>query len=126
MKKFLFSFLFITLLTTFLAPQLVSAGLVPCGNEGGTPCTIAHFFVLIQNVFNFIVLAIATPLAGLMIVIGGVLILLSGVNAKWYDTGKSIIKISIIALLLIWGSVLIINTLFAAIGYQYPWNFNPF
>ena len=122
MKKFLFSFVLLAVLVIFLVPQPAVGAIVPCDDN----CTIADFFKLIANVFNFIVLNIATPLAGLIIVIGGVLILLSGVNAKWYDTGKSMIKIAIIAILLIWGSVLIINTLFAALGYDGVWNKNPF
>lgn len=136
MKKFFFSFILFILLVAFLVPQPAMGALVPCGNvppanfvgpptQDQQPCTLSDFFVLIANVYNFIVFNIATPLATLMVVIGGILMLLSGINANWFNTGKNMIKWSIIAILLIWSAVLIIDTVFKAIGYTGNWQTFP-
>jgi len=123
MKNFL---LFFILLSVLLVSPLTATGqLVPCGNQNQTACTLTDFFVLIANVYSFIVWNIATPLATLMIVIGGILMLLAGINANWYNTGKTMVKMSIIAILLIWSAVLIIDTIFQAIGYTGSWNAFP-
>src|SRR3989344_345860 len=110
-KKYFFAFL---LLVLFLVPVLTFAqGLVPCGqgsptNPDGTPnpswrrCELADLFTLIINVYNFLVIYISTPLAGLGIVLGGVLILISGgpggsnpvtgiASPNMYNKGKSIV-----------------------------------
>jgi len=109
-RKILSFFILLIVLLMPLAPQLVSAAaLVPCGGTGQARCELADIFQLILNIYNFLILVIATPLAGLMIVIGGVLILLSGINANWFNTGKKILMWSFISLLLIFGSWLIIN-----------------
>ncbi len=123
--------LFSILLVFFLVPQLVMAApLVPCGNgdpnpnfvgpypNGDQPCTLAYFPVLLVNIFNFLVWSIATPLATLMIVIGAVLMLLAGINANWFTTGKHIVIWSVVAIVLIWASYLIIDTLLKVLGYN--------
>ncbi len=125
MKKIL---LFFILLVTFLAPQLAMSALVPCGNDGQNPCTLSDFFVLIRNVYDFMVWTIALPIAGLMIMIGGILILISGgpgganpitgaISPNLYSTAKNIITYSIIGVVLIFGSWLIIDAVLKAIGY---------
>lgn len=114
MKKLL---LFFILLTVFLVPQLAMGQAVGCGNDGQEPCTLAWLFGLVVWIYNFIVWYIATPLATLMIVIGGIMILISGGNPGLASNGKNILKVSIIAILLIWGAYLIIESVFGAIGY---------
>jgi hypothetical protein len=80
---------------------------------------------MIKRIFDFVVWTIATPLAGVMIVIGGVLILLSGFNNNWYGTGKQIITWSILSILLIFGSWLIVDIVLRTIGYTADWS-SPF
>lgn len=118
MKKILLSLI----LLLFLTPVLTNAqGLVPCGNPGQNPCTIAHFFIMLNNIFTFIVYWIATPLAVLMITIGGVMILISAGNPNLAGTGKKILWVSIIGLVLVFCSWLIINAILSALGYS-NWN----
>ncbi|OGZ62525.1 MAG: hypothetical protein A3C58_01915 [Candidatus Staskawiczbacteria bacterium RIFCSPHIGHO2_02_FULL_34_10] len=106
-------------------------GLVPCGNAVNASsgpacrCELTHLFVLIVNVYNFIILYIATPLAGLLIVIGGVLLLVSAGNPGLASMAKRIIWGAIIGVLLIFGAWLIINIVLQAIGYAGAWS-SPF
>ncbi len=87
--------------------------LVPCD----TGCTLTDLAVLIKNVYDFLVTMIALPLAGLMIVLGGIILLISGGNPGLASTGKKMIYGTIIAILLVLGSWLIINAVLLAIGY---------
>lgn len=97
-----------------------SAGLVPCGNAGEPRCELADIFKLTKIAFEWILKDIATPLAGLMIVIGGVMMLVSAGNPGMISRGKQIVIWSIIAWFLMFASVLIINTVFEAIGFSLP------
>lgn len=120
MKK---SFLTFLLLGLLIIPVFSSAqGLVPCGNgdpsqPGFQPCTLDSFFVLIQNIFTFIVWDISTPLAGLLIVAGGVMLIFSAGNPSYVSTGKNMIYGALIGWFLVWGSYLIIDTVLIAIGF---------
>jgi len=100
-------------------------GLVPCGREvvNGIvicPCQLYHVGILFLNIFNFIVLQISVPLAGLLIVIGGVVLVFSGGNPGLASLAKRILWGAIIGILLIWGSYLIIKTVLSVIGYIGP------
>lgn len=152
MKKFS---LILLLLVLLIAPIVTSAqalcddssggtdGIVPCGRTpnppppvpGVTPpppvpncrCELGHIFILAKNIFKFIVYDISTPLAGLIIVIGGILILISGgpgganpitgiASPNMYSTGKKIVMGAILGWFLIWGAWLIIHTVLLALG----------
>mgnify|MGYP001562348584 CR=1 FL=1 len=124
-KKYFFTFL---LLITLFSPVLAFAqGLVPCGQPNTPMCKLEDIFVLISNVYNFIVWKIATPLAGILVVIGGVIIMISGgpgganpvtgiVSPNMYNKGKSIVTGAIGGWLLVFCSWLIINAVLLALG----------
>ncbi|MDO8486179.1 MAG: hypothetical protein Q7S77_00570, partial [Candidatus Staskawiczbacteria bacterium] len=115
MKKI---FLLTISLFLFLTPVLGSAqGLVPCGNPGQPACTIELFFEMLNRVFNFIVYFIATPLAILMLSIGGIMILISAGNPNLASKGKNILYIATIGLVLVFGAWLIINFILTTLGY---------
>ena len=110
----------ILFLLLFLAPVLTSAqGLVPCN---GPDCTINDFFIMLARIFDFIVKFIATPLAILMLTIGGVMILISAGNPNLAGMGKKILWVSVIGLVLVFCSWLIVNFILGALGYTKPWN----
>src|SRR3989344_1456643 len=129
-KLFLLINLFILLLV--LAPVLVNAQiiLVPCGNAPGpttfpcttNPCTINDFFALLNSIFNFIVYWIATPLAILMMTIGGIMLVISAGNPGLVSKGREILRWSAIGLVLVFCSWVIINFILVTLGYQGAWN----
>lgn len=127
MKKLFGVFLLVSLL---VIPVFAFAQdpIVPCGGEGQAQCGIADIGRLFLNIFNFIVVYVSIPLAGLGIVIGGVLIMISGgpgganpitgiASPNMYSKGKTIITGSILGILLIWTSYLIMNSILQALGY---------
>ncbi len=133
MKKVFLTFL--VSLVFFLAASGVAQaqGLVPCGQGGpGAPrCELADIFTLVLNVYGFIVFYIAMPLAGLMIVVGGILMMISGgpgqtnpltgiASPNLYNTAKNTLTGAIFGILLIWLSWLIVHSILLAIGYSGP------
>jgi len=128
MKKILLIAIFLSLI---LIPTLASAlcdtsggGIVPCGQSDSNgkiacPCTLGHVFLIFSRIYDFLVKYIATPLAVLGLVIGGVLLLLSAGNPGLAKMGKDAIIASVIGLCLAYGSYLIIKTILAAMGYVY-------
>jgi len=86
------------------------------------PCELGHLGMMILRIYNFAVWILAIPFAALMVVIGGLLLLISGGNPGWADKGKKILIYSGISLLLIFGSWLIIDVVLKAIGYVLPWS----
>ncbi|MDP2741293.1 MAG: pilin [bacterium] len=101
-----------------------TTGLVPCNvakNSGGPfncQCQLYHFFILLNNIFLFLVKWTATPLAVLMLTIGGIMILISGGNPQLYSKGRELIKWAIIGLVLVFGAWVIIQFILTAMGYE--------
>jgi hypothetical protein len=116
MKKTL---LIVILFFLISIPLITSAAIVPCGNPGEEPCTLNDFFLMLGNIYDFLVKYIAAPLAILAISIGGVLMMISGGNPSLFNRGKQILILSIIGLVLAFGSWLIIETLLRALQYKY-------
>ncbi len=86
------------------------------------PCQLSHVFVLIFNIYKFIVVYVATPLAALLMVLGGVMWVVSAGNPGLLDMGKRMFGGAVWGLVLIFGSWLIINVVLVAIGYSGGWS----
>ncbi len=99
------------------------SGLVPCGkpvNVGGNccilQCTLCHFFVMFDNILDFVMFNLIPIIAVLMMVLGGVTFLLAGTNPGNVAKGKSIITSTAIGLVIIFSAWILVNTFFMAIG----------
>ena len=90
-------------------------GIVPCQNG----CTIGDFFTMLGNIYNFLVLYIATPLAILGLTIGGVMYMISAGDPGLAQKGKDALWASFWGLILTFGSWLIIKAILSALGYVY-------
>jgi len=95
-------------------------GLVPCGrliNDPNTaidesaPCTLCHFFVLAKRVVDYAVVNILIPLAILMIVIGGTILLTAGGDPGRVSQGKQILKATLIAIAIVLAGWIIVDTI---------------
>ena len=130
MKKIVTSIILIYVLLMILAPILVSAQaigstpLVPCGtnckcdaNKNCTGCcTITDIFKMVGLVYRFIVWDIATPLAIIAILAGGIMLMISAGNPGLAGKGRSILTVAAIGIALVFCSWLIVNAILLAIG----------
>lgn len=84
--------------------------------ETSIPCGLCDFFLLIANIFDFIALYLAPPLAGFLLVVAGFLFLTSGGSEEKATQAKKIFVNVIIGLVAIYASWLIVNSLIQLIG----------
>lgn len=91
-----------------MIPASQAAGLVPCE---GPDCKVCHLFQLIVNITRFLSETVALPLAGLMFLIGGIMMVSSGGVESRYKKGKEILINTLIGLILVFAAFLIVNTL---------------
>lgn len=97
-----------------------ATGLVPCGLT--CSCTISNFFVMLGRIFNFLMTMIVAPLATLMLIVGGIMILISAGNPGLATKGKQTLYLAIIGMALAFGSWVIINFILTTLGYAGAWN----
>ena len=111
-------FLFLAFLFSFQPVNAISAnnGLVPCGSgvidsNGNTiECNFCHIFELANNIYKFVVFELVPIVSILMIAIGGFTILISGASKPdMYKKGMDIIKITVVALIIIYASWLVVQ-----------------
>jgi len=102
------------------APADLDKAIVQCGQLPACMCELKDVFITLQNFYVFMVKFIALPLAGLLIVIGGVMLIVSGGNPGLATTAKNILKYTLIAVVLIFASFLIVDVLFRILGYTPP------
>jgi len=104
-----------------------TCGYTKSDNEGNCiencrPCDINDFFAMLVNIYDFIVKMIATPLAIIALIVGGIFMMISAGNPALFGKGSEIIKWAIIGLVLVWGSYLIIDFILKTIGYYGNWS----
>lgn len=98
---------------SFLFINPAQAGLVPCF---GPDCTFCHFFLLFQNLFNFAIWTMAPLIATAFVVYGGYMYLISAGNTSKLESAKSILKNTVIGLLIVYGSYAIASSLIGALA----------
>lgn len=85
--------IFLSLLLTL--PFFASAqagGLVNCGKTNPDDCNYDKLIQLIQNLLNFVIYVIATPIATILIALSGFKMVTSGGDQKSYDNAKKVLK----------------------------------
>lgn len=119
---------------TFAFPAF-AGGLVPCGGPGQDTCTLCYLFVLINNVFRFLVM-LSVPLATLLLAWGGFTFLTSGGDEGRRREGKQIITGAVVGFAIVLLSWLIVGGVINFIGgyiagspdpsqppgFLWPWN----
>ena|SRR3989344_5248313 len=105
-------------------------GIVPCGTSytNNAPCTVCHFYKLLQNIINFLLFT-SSALVVLMATYIAFLFLLSGGSPKKIEDAKSKLWLLLWGLIWVLGSWLVLNTVInfiTVIGksgdFPTPWN----
>mgnify|MGYP001592738010 CR=1 FL=1 len=92
----------------FAVPAAQAAGLVPCNGPDCRPCDL---FKLVINITEFLFKQIALPLAGLMFLVGGIMMISAGGVESRYKKGKEILVNTLIGLVIVLAAFAIVNTL---------------
>ena len=97
-----------------------AAGLVTCNGPvagNGLPaCNVCSLLQMISNIVKFIVLDITMPLAGLLFLIGGIMMVAAGGSEERFKKGKKVFTSTVFGILIVLGSWVIINTLITTFG----------
>lgn len=136
-NKILICFFIIVFFFLFTAPASAQVignldflkGIVPCGTSyASAPCTVCHFYKLLQNIINFFLLTSAS-LATLMAIFIGFLFLFSGGSPENIKNAKSKLWLLVWGIGWVLGSWLVLNTIInfvTVIGkpgdFPTPWN----
>lgn len=115
MKKIYINFFALTIISFCLLATwpAQAAGLVPCN---GPDCKLCHLLVLIVNITNFLMKNIAAPLAGLMFLVGGIMMVAAGGSESRFSKGKEIFLNTLIGVIIVLSAWAIVNTLIMIFG----------
>jgi hypothetical protein len=119
--SYLFFIFFIVANITHAAP------LVPCGTaENPEDCTVCDFFILLQNILNFLVKDLAMPIGVIVLIYGGVMMLTSGGSEQKISRGKSAIWFAVWGMFLAFAGWLIVDTIIKVlVDPSFNWSFGP-
>lgn len=92
-------------------PSSKIKGLVPCDGSAENPCGICQLFELVSIIVNFITYKIAAPLATIMLIYGGVMLIISGGSEDRKKKGLNAIWAAVWGLVIVFGAWLIVNTI---------------
>lgn len=101
------------LLFLFSAKISWAAGLVPCS---GPNCQICHILVLISNIALFLVKNVMPSLAGLLFLVGGIMMIAAAGSEERYKKGRQVVINTAIGAAIVLVSWLIVNSLITTIG----------
>lgn len=120
MTKAIKFLLVISILLMLTVPAISFAqGLVPCNTvRNPEPCEFKHFTTLINKVINFILFYMAVPIAAIMFVYAGVLLVTSGGSTESRGKAKKIFTSVLIGIVLAAAAWLIVKTLLSIVHYR--------
>ncbi len=124
-KKFTISFVIFLMLVIPIFS--FAASLVPCGTTANpAPCDFNALMTLINNIINFIFVYMAVPIAAIMFVYAGFLMVTSGGSTENVSRAKSIFKDAVFGLIIAIAAWIIVKTILSILGYNGAWILNGF
>lgn len=122
-KFFIFVFVFIVLTSV---SSTAEADIVPCKGLDCLSYGFCGFGMLGKNVIDFMLYTLAMPIAAIMIVYGGIMMMIAGGNESRFTQGKSAATAAVIGLVIALLAWLIIDTIIKVTtggsGPLGPWN----
>ena len=121
--KLIFAIVLIT--GIFASSQAFAAGIVPCGQseddasttiDESAKCTLCHFFILINQIVNFVLFSLAAPLALLMLIIGGGMFMLAAGNPSTITQARKLIASVLIGVVIIYGAYFLVGVFLQSVG----------
>ena len=101
---------------SFLPLQAIhAAGLIPCGDAGENPCTLCDFFLMFKKIMDW-GMDILFILAGMGIVISGILYIISTGDPGMMTKAKGYLKLCIMGVVIVLLAWLLVNTIMWVLG----------
>jgi len=96
----------------------LAAGLVPCGGPGEPACQFCHFFVMLDEIIDFVLFTLVPPIAVLMLAIGGAMFIFAYFSGgeQTLSQAKKLITSVFLGLVIIFAAWILINLFFQIIG----------
>lgn len=107
--------------TMVLAQSDSSTGLILCDGSAARPCDFKALMTLINKVIQFILFALAVPIAAIMFAFAGFKMVTSGGSAEAKTQAKNIFTNAVFGLVLAAAAWLIVRTILMILGYQGDW-----
>lgn len=114
----LLALVFIPISATLAETGPISGGIVHCV---GDPCTLCDLSILADRLTRFLLFNVMLPIAALMILIGGIMLLTARDNQQQQTQGKAVLTYAVWGMIIAFSAWLIISTLLATLGYKGTW-----
>lgn len=101
-----------------LLSQAISGGIVHCT---GDPCTLCDLSILADRFTRFLMFNIMLPIAALMILIGGIMLLTARDNQNQQTQGKAVLTYAVLGMIIVFAAWLIVTTFLTTLGYKDVW-----
>jgi hypothetical protein len=100
---------------------LSNGGLVTCDNSAGDPCNFTQLMNLINTVISFILFKMAIPIAAIMFLYAGAVLVMSGGSSEKRGTAKNVFTNTLIGLVVAVACWLIVRSILSILGYNGAW-----
>ncbi len=110
------------MLVAFLGAGTYAQGLVPCGTSAGLSCNLCDLYTLVKNIIDFLLFNLALPIAVIVFLIGGILLLASQGSEERLKQGKAALTNAVFGIIIAFAAWLIVNTLLVTLGFQVPFS----
>lgn len=114
----LLAIVFIPISATLAATGPISGGIVHCV---GDPCTLCDLSILADRFTRFLLFNVMLPIAALMILVGGVMLLTARDNQQRQTQGKAVLWYAVWGMIIAFAAWLIVSTFLATLGYKGVW-----
>lgn len=114
-KKFLFIF-FILVLVFPSFSFAADYGLIPCDGNAGDPCSFEDVILLVDNVIDFLIFTFAIPIATIIILYAGWILLTKGASPDAIKKAKGMLWNVLIGLAIALAAWIIVEFTLEALG----------
>ena len=130
MKKYFISILIIIALVGLFGSVAIAqtttstsdlTGLVHCDNSTAHPCNFNALMELVNTIINFLLFALALPIAAIMCAYAGFKLVISAGSSEERTSAKKIFTSAIIGFIIALAAWLIVETILSILGYNGAW-----